>query len=83
MRLVITTGVIAVRPFDICPMSTLEQITLTPEQERFAKVRGVILCTKAGEESAVCLYSDDVDKTVRWIVDRSGRVLERTEFDRL
>jgi len=61
---------------------TPEQIPLTPQQERFAAEHDVIVCTKCREGRAVCLYSDQPDKTIRWIVDRRGQLLERKEFDR-
>jgi hypothetical protein len=68
---------------DICPMSTSEQITLTPEQVRFADEHGATLCLDCRDESAVCLYSEGFNKTIRWIVDSRGYLLERKEFERV
>ncbi len=64
-------------------MSTSEQIALTPEQERFADEHGATSCANPCEDSAVCVYRERSDKTIRWIVAGSGRLLERTEFDRV
>ena len=65
---------------DICFVSISEQIQLTPAQERFADRHAAMLCVKY-RDGAVCVYSAEFDKTVRWIVDPRGRVLERKEFD--
>ncbi len=64
-------------------MGTSEQIVLTQQQERFADAHGATSCANPCEDSAVCVYRVRTDKTIRWIVAPSGRVLERTEFDRL
>jgi hypothetical protein len=68
---------------DICFMSASEQIELTPEQQRFADECGALLRARCRDNTAVCLYSESSDKTIRWIVDRGGHLLEHKEFARV
>jgi hypothetical protein len=64
-------------------MSTTQLVELTPEQERFAEEHGATLCLNNREDATACVYRETFDKTIRWIVDRDGRILERQEFDRV
>ena len=64
-------------------MSPSLHIALTREQERYADERGATSYVNCHEGAAVCLYDERPDKTIRWIVDPTGRLLERTEFDRV
>jgi hypothetical protein len=63
-------------------MSVSAQIELTPEQERFADEHGATASIRCCEDSAVCLYTQLADKTIRWIVNSRGWLLEYIEFDR-
>jgi hypothetical protein len=53
---------------------------LTLQQKRFADAHHATSSGRCAEESAVCLYREQPRETVRWIIDRSARVLERAEF---
>ena len=62
-------------------MRPLTEFKLTPEQQRFAEehlATSIVRCA----DQAICLYCEMSCKTVRWIVDHRGRVLELTMFDR-
>jgi hypothetical protein len=53
---------------------------LTSEQMRFADAHHATSSVRCADESAVCLYREQPRQTVRWTIDRSARVLERSEF---
>jgi len=61
-------------------VTTPEQIALTSEQQRFADDHGATSCVNFRKDALVCIYSERADKTTRWIIDRRGRLLERTVF---
>jgi hypothetical protein len=53
---------------------------LTSEQLQFADAHHATLSGYCADDSAVRLYRQQPGQTVRWIIDRSAHVLERTEF---
>jgi hypothetical protein len=63
-----------------CLMRFSAEIALTPAQAQFADGRDITLCANTTEDAVICLYSQQPSKTIRWIVDRQGHVLEQTEF---
>jgi hypothetical protein len=54
---------------------------LTQAQERFADEHGATSC--ANSHGFVCVYAERPERTIRWIIDSRGRLLERTQFDRV
>lgn len=67
---------------DTCKVSAPTPVVLTACQHRFAALHSVTLYGECRDQSAVCVYHEEPGKTVRWIIDRNGRLLERTEFSR-
>jgi hypothetical protein len=62
-------------------MSTMEQIQLTPEQAQFAYEHDAGSYVRCANDYAVCMYNENERRTIRWIVDHYGLVLESTAFD--
>jgi hypothetical protein len=60
----------------------IERITLTAPQRRFADEHRTSAGIYGADHSTVCLYRERPDETIRWIVDRRGRLLEKTAFKR-
>jgi hypothetical protein len=59
-----------------------EEIRLTPEQDRFAREHRATATTHSAHDRSVCLYAHEAHRTVRWIVDEGGQLLELTAFRR-
>lgn len=53
---------------------------LTLEQMRFADAHHATSTRRCAQESDICLYREQPRETVRWIIDGSAHVLERTAF---
>lgn len=60
--------------------SPIKDAALTLEQTRFADAHHATSSMRCAEKSAVCLYREQPSGTVRWIIDSSAHVLDRTQF---
>jgi hypothetical protein len=59
-----------------------EQIRLTDDQREFAHAHHAAAGVYCADRSTVCVYSERLHETVRWIIDGHGLVLERDAFRR-